>query len=233
MPEPSDHERVNDYLLQLYGDDPFAPVRKASEVHRTEHAASLPGVGEQECGVYPSDPLKIRFLATLVRALAPRRMLEIGCGLGYSALWLAGAAPVEARIETIDRFPDHVALAEGYAKSFGLADRISVIEGAGADILPRLEGPYDLIHDDGWFAQEPPYFGRMVQLLRPGGLLVMSNWFLLSESLLDKPLLDWSRFAGPSWREHVQAYAKALTARPDLHVSFVLDPAVALALKLP
>ena len=217
--------------MALYGGDPLSSVRAASNEHRPKHAASLTG-GEQECGVYPSDAPKMRVLASLLRANAAGSVLEIGCGLGYSALWLAEAAGPQATVETIDRFPEHIELARAHAEDLGYAGRIQFLRGEAAAILSRLSGPYDFIHDDGWFAQEPPYFRRMVELLRPGGLLVMSNWFLLAHAITGKWDVDWAQFAGPSWAEDVKAYAKRVTSDPGLYVSFIMQPAwVGLAVK--
>jgi len=119
--------------------------------------------GEQECGVYPSDPLKMRLLATLVRALGARRSLEIGGGLGCSALWLADAMGMAGQLETIDRFAEHVELIDHFAGQYDLAGRIVAIHGEAEDVLKSLTGPYDLIHDDGWFGEQPAYYDRMVE----------------------------------------------------------------------
>jgi len=226
--EASDAQRLATFLLDLHGGDPYGAVYRASHEHREAHGP--------ECGVYPSDPLKARLLATLVHATAARRLLEIGCGLGYSALWLADAAGPDGRVEAIDRVPGHVALARRHAADAGLAGHLNVIEGEGADVLPTLDGPYDLIHDEGWFGAEPPYFDRMLELLRPGGLLALSSWFLLEAAVTGGSDKDWSQFAGPDWAANVQAYARKLAAHPKLHTSFVLRSwmyGLALAVKLP
>jgi predicted O-methyltransferase YrrM len=223
MTQPSDSERLESFLLDLYGGDPYAYVRQASDEHREAHGP--------DCGVYPSDPIKMRLLSTLIRASGAKRILEIGCGLGYSALWLAEAAGQDGRIDTIDRFPEHVALSRRYAAEASFSDRLQVIEGEGTDILSTLSGPYDLVHDDGWFAQEPPYLERMIDLTRPGGLIALSNWFLLAEAFAGTPQMDWSDFAGPDWADHVQAYARRLAAHPQLSLSFVLRPWLGLAVK--
>ena len=216
MPDPSDAELISSFLLDLYGGDPFASVYRASNEHREAHGP--------DCEVYPGAPVKMRFISTLVRATASRRILEIGCGLGYSALWLADAAGPEARVQTIDRFPEHAELARRSVAEGGLAERLEVLVGEGEQLLETLPGPYDLIHDDGWFAREPPYLERVVDLLR-GGLLVMSNWFLLRHALVGDATMDWSQFAGPDWATDVQAYAEKLSRHPRLHISFVMEPA--------
>jgi predicted O-methyltransferase YrrM len=222
--DPSGAELISSFLLDLYGGDPFARVYRASNEHREAHGPA--------CEVYPSEPAKMRLLAGLVRAAGARRILEIGCGLGYSALWLTDAAGPGGRVETIDRFPEHAAPARRYAEEAGLAGHLNVIEGEGADVLAALTGPYDLIHDDGWFAHEPPYLDTMVSLLRPGGLLLISNFFLLEQAVTGRTTMDWNEFAGPDWAESVKAYAKKLVSLRDLHVSFIMSPSwVALAVK--
>jgi len=46
--------------------------------------------------------------------------------------------------------------------------------------------------------REAAHFRRALELLRPGGVLAMSNWFLLVQSIADEPNMDWSEFAGPA-----------------------------------
>ncbi len=227
MTEPRE-QRFASYLLGLYATDPFANVRAASEAHRIEHAASLSG-GEQECGVYPSDALKMRVLATVVSAAGAKRVLEIGGGFGYSAFWFAETVGKGRTVETIDRFPEHILAIQTYAKQFGLEDRIEALYGEGDDILRSLSGPYDVIHDDGWFGAQPAYYERLADLLRPRGLLIMSNWFLLEHAVTGESPIDWSQFAGPTWADDIQAYALRLVNDERYDVSFIQRPAMALA----
>lgn len=232
MPDNDERGRFNGFLLDLYGPDRFAEVREASEAHRLAHAASLAG-GEQECGVYPSDLPKMSVITTISGAIGARRALEIGGGLGYSALWLADAAGDSGQVETIDRFSEHVAEIEAGAERFGLSDRITALHGEGVDLLRDLAGPYDLIHDDGWFAAQPPYYELLAGVLRPGGLLVMSNWFLLEHAVSGQSPVDWAQFAGPTWAGDVQSYARHLATDERYDVSFVQRPAFALARRRP
>jgi predicted O-methyltransferase YrrM len=132
-------------------------------------------------------------------------------------------------VETIDCFPEHAALALGFTAQYRLVERISVTTGDGATILGDLSGPYDVIHDDGWFATQPAYYDRLAALLRPGGLLVMSNWFLLEHAVSGGSPVDWSQFAGKSWADDVRSYASILARDPRYDVSFVRQPAFALA----
>lgn len=228
MPDNGGPDRLNDFLLSLHGTDPFAEVSDASEAHRVEHAATLAG-GEQECGAFPSSALKMRMLAAIGRATNARRVLEIGGGLGYSALWFAGVVGDSGRVETIDRFAEHVEAIGRYAERFGMGDRITALAGEADDVLPTLDGAYDIVHDDGWFGAQPSYYDRLAGLLRPGGLLVISNWFLLEHALTGQSPVDWSQVVGPTWAEDIKSYARRLTTDERYDVSFVQRPAVALA----
>jgi len=228
--EISDLRRAAAFLDSLQT-DPFEHVRRASDEHRESHAARLAG-GTQECGVYPSDPLKMRVLANIVRAMGAKRVLEVGCGLGYSALWLADAAGPAGSVETVDRFPEHAELARRFTKESALESRVTVLTGDSDAVLGSLHRPYDFVHDDGWFAVRPPHFRRVLELLRAGGVLAMSNWFLLVQSMAGEPNMDWSEFAGPDWRESVQTFARELASERGLEVAWMMDPGVALAVKV-
>jgi predicted O-methyltransferase YrrM len=146
--------------------DPFERVRRASHQHRERH-----GTG---CTVYPtsSGPL----LAVLAASVGAERILEVGCGLGYSALCLAHGS--RAFVETIERDAGHVRLAEAEFARAGYHDRIRVIHGNAADVLPQLTGPYDVIFSDADPEEMPAALDHFLRLLRPRGLLVSANLFL-------------------------------------------------------
>lgn len=72
------------------------------------------------CDVHPSGPLSMRLLFILVRTCGAEHVLEIGCGLGYSAAWLAEAVGPHGQVETIERDPFHVTLAREMLKEAGL-----------------------------------------------------------------------------------------------------------------
>ncbi len=63
-----------------------------------------------------------------------RKVIEVGCGLGYSSLWLAHAAP-DARVTTVERRPEHAHLARENFQQQGFADRITIIEGDESEVL--------------------------------------------------------------------------------------------------
>jgi predicted O-methyltransferase YrrM len=178
MTEPTSPETVAAWIDTAQREhDPFERVRRASHEHREKHG---PG-----CTVYPtsSGPL----LAVLAATIRAERILEVGCGLGYSALCLAHGSG--ALVETIERDAEHERLAELEIARAGDGDRIRVISGQAADILPGLSGPYDLIFSDADPEEMPIALDHFLRLLRPRGLLVSANLFL-AQFVTDLPGIE-------------------------------------------
>ena len=175
----------------------------------------------------------MQLASMFVRAANPRTVLDLGCGIGYSTFWLADASAPGATVIGIDADPDHVDLARSASTRLGFDGRVDFVVGQVADVLTSIDGPVDAVHDDAWFAAAPTHFEAMLDLLRPGGLLTMPNWFLLIDALSGQPRNDWERFAGPMWADDALAYAERLSARSDLAVSWVIRPPLGIAVKLP
>ncbi len=77
----------------------------------------------------------------------------MGCGLGYSAVWLARALPPGGRVDTIERDPTHAKLAGQNFKSARVHDKVRVLRGNAASVLSKLKGPYDFIFEDATSAK--------------------------------------------------------------------------------
>jgi len=147
--------------------DRFAHIAQKYDAHREEHGCY---------DVYPftNGPL----LGALAAAAKPRQLLEVGCGLGYSGLWLAYGAGRQSRLETIEADKEHAKIARDHFKAEGLAQRIKVIVGLGAAVLPKLKNRYDLIYFDTDPAESLTVLQQTDRLLRRGGLLISANLFL-------------------------------------------------------
>ncbi|MBI1884869.1 MAG: class I SAM-dependent methyltransferase [Chloroflexi bacterium] len=162
--EPADGDAVQAFVHSAHlALDPFADVYRASAEHREGH----------RCDVYCTG--SGRLLGLLAQSLGVRRALEVGCGLGYSALWLAWGSAPEGRIETVEADPEHARLAEGHFRAHRLVERIHIHVGRALDILPDLVPPFDLIFLDADWSEYSAYLDECLRLLRPGGLLVSSN----------------------------------------------------------
>lgn len=147
--------------------DRFAHVADKYEPHRKQHGCY---------DVYPSSNGLL--LGALAAATRPKRLLEIGCGLGYSALWLAYGAGARASIETIEANQEHAKISGDHFKAEGLQKRIKVLLGEAASLLPKLKGKYDLIYFDTDPGESLKALEHTERLLRRGGILLSANLFL-------------------------------------------------------
>jgi predicted O-methyltransferase YrrM len=162
--------------------DPFAHVREATLKHRAKHG----------CGAWPygNGPM----LGVIAGAADARRILECGCALGYTSLSFAHGAP-KAKIDTIERDLEHVALARENIAAAGMEKRIKVHEGDFLKILPALDGEYDVAFFDG-HTPAPALLSAIKKLLRTGGTLITAN---LNHGGTADAVRD-ALFDGKSWR---------------------------------
>jgi predicted O-methyltransferase YrrM len=114
-------------------------------------------------------------LNVLATAIGATRILEIGTAIGYSGLWLARALPPTGMLLTIESDPERARLARENFSRAGLSGRVSVIVGDAQRMLAKVAGPFDLVFQDGDKRQYTPLLERLIELLRPGGLLITDN----------------------------------------------------------
>ena len=158
-------------LGKLYGDQltVHEDLHRASNVHRRNHG----------CDVYPSDLAQAPLWPLLAALVRPRRFLEIGCGLGYTAALMATAGGPGCRVDTIEANPLHADLAERSFAVKGLGSRIRVHRGPARTVLPDLRGPYGVVFLDSDWKDYPRYLPHLIRLTRRGSVVVSANLFPL------------------------------------------------------
>ncbi|XME02785.1 O-methyltransferase [Lachnospiraceae bacterium C1.1] len=116
-----------------------------------------------------------RLLKFLISAHAPQKILEIGAAVGFSSILMAEYSSEKTKITTIENYDKRIPLAKENIENSGYSSKIRLLEGNAEDILPTLEGGYDMIFIDAAKAQYPYYLKESVRLLDKGGLLVADN----------------------------------------------------------
>lgn len=116
--------------------------------------------------------LLLRFLCAREK---PERILEIGAAIGCSALIMYYASGCGPKITTIERNGEMFSLAKENIARAGLSDKIEVIYGDAAGVLPAQSGEFDFIFLDAAKGQYLNFLPEVLRLLSPGGLLVCDN----------------------------------------------------------
>ncbi|MGV6873665.1 O-methyltransferase [Pseudochelatococcus sp. B33] len=155
-------------------DDYLAGVLLASAHDRAPEAALAENAA---ANLPPIDisPLYGKLLALLAQITRARRVLEIGTLGGYSTIWLARALPADGTVVTIEMLDHHAAVARRNIENAGVSERVDLHVGAALDVLPSLQGPFDLIFIDADKPNNPHYLKWALQLSRPGTVIVADN----------------------------------------------------------
>ena len=132
-------------------------------------------------------PSEGQLVALLCRLARVHRAVEVGTLVGYSALHIARALPPDGHLWSIEFDARHAALARANLAAGGVGGKVTVLDGAGVDVLPSLEahGPFDAVFIDADKVNYHHYGRWAVANLRPGGLVLGDNAYLFGELLDD------------------------------------------------
>jgi len=122
-----------------------------------------------------SGPLQGRLLQLVSTLLQPRRILEIGTFMGYSALCLAAGLAPGGRLHTIELRDEDADRAMGYFRKAKWEDRIILHRGNALAILPTLEEIWDIVFIDADKVGYTDYYREVFPKLRTGGLIIADN----------------------------------------------------------
>lgn len=117
------------------------------------------------------------FLNMIVGQIKPKNILEIGTAIGFSGSLLAQHIGKDGHLTTIDRFDIMIERAKVNFEKMGLKDKVTLLEGDAADILPTLSGPYDLIFMDSAKAKYYEFLPYCMDVLKVGGMLIIDDVF--------------------------------------------------------
>jgi len=152
-------------------------------------------------------------LAMLARCIGARRVLELGSGYGYSAVWFARAIPDDGTVTCTDLSRDNRELAIGYFRTAGLEKKIEFVVGDALATARELEGPFDVVFNDIDKEFYPASIDVALTLLRPGGLFITDN-ALWSGKVADPAVVD-------SATEAIRAFNRQIFSRKDVEAVIV------------
>ena len=116
-----------------------------------------------------------QFLKLLLSVKKPKRILEIGTAVGFSALLMAEYNPIACEIVTIENYAKRIPIARANFKEAGRESQITLLEGDAQALLPSLEGSFDFILMDAAKGQYIYFLPELVRLLKAEGILVTDN----------------------------------------------------------
>lgn len=122
-------------------------------------------------------PETAKFISALSYMKRPKKILEVGCAIGYSSILLAQGLAEGGKITTLEFNSEMVQIARENIKKANLELQIEVVETDAKDYLKTISDSecYDYIFLDGPKAHYIYMIEDCYRLLKKGGILVADN----------------------------------------------------------
>jgi len=162
----------NDPIVRRYLEGVLGPEDAVlAEIRARSHAAGLPDIQVAR--------FDGRHLEAIARAIAARRIVEIGTLGGYSGVCLARGLAPEGRLETFEYEPKHADVARESFRRAGVSGRVRIHVGKALERLAAIEGdgPFDMVFIDADKISYPAYLRWSAVNLRRGGVVLADNVF--------------------------------------------------------
>lgn len=131
-----------------------------------------------------------RILSMISRMIRPKTILEIGTYTGYSAICLAEGLQQNGKLITIDVNEELEEKVRSYFEEAGLTKQIDYRIGKAINIIPTLEGPFDLVFIDADKQNNSAYFDLVIDKVPVGGFIMVDNVLWSGKVVMPEPDKD-------------------------------------------
>ena len=153
------------------------------------------------------------FLKLLLAMQKPKRILEVGTAVGFSAILMAEYNPQACEIVTIENYEKRIPIARENFVRAGKDNQITLIEGDATEVLKTLEEPFDMIFMDAAKGQYINFMPDILRLLKTDGVLVSDN-VLQDGDIIESHFVVTRR--NRTIHKRMREYLYELTHREDL-----------------
>lgn len=166
----------------------------------------------QEIGFPIIGPLVGHLLFQYAKLIDARRVLELGSGFGYSALWFTLGMPPSGEIYCTDFDAAHLHALRTNLQKAGRRQQVHTFAGDALEHLQNIQGPFDIILFDLDKNQYPLALEKTWPLLRGGGLFIADNVFW--KGRVTEPSPDEATRA-------IQQFTSMIFAKEDAVANFI------------
>ena len=164
---------------------------------------------EEHIPIIMDDTLEV--IEEYLKENKPKKMLEIGTAVGYSAICFTEFLSEDGIIDTIEREHIRVEEAKENIKKMGLEDKINILEGDAVEILPTLDGKYDAIFIDAAKGKYPFFLKESLRMLESDGIIFADN--ILYKGYV---LSDYNKHKQRTAVRNLREYIKETTENENL-----------------
>ena len=146
----------------------------------------------------------------------PKKILEIGAAVGYSAMCFSEFLVEGGRIDTIERDEERIAEAKENFKKVGVQDKIKLYEGDAVEILPTLDDKYDMVFIDAAKGKYPFFLKESLRMINEKGIIFADN--ILYKGYV---MSDYNKHTQRTAVRNLREYIKEVSENPNLETEIL------------
>ena len=169
---------------------------------------------EEHIPIIMDDTLEV--IDTYLKEMKPKRILEIGTAVGYSAICFSEYLQEGGIIDTIERDEERIVEAKENIKKVGVAEKINILEGDAVEILPTLTGKYDVVFIDAAKGKYPFFLKESLRMLEKNGIILADN--ILYKGYV---MSDYNKHKQRTAVRNLREYIQEVTQNPNLETEIL------------
>lgn len=169
---------------------------------------------ENHIPIIMDDTLEV--IAKILTEKRPKRILEIGAAVGYSAMCFSKYLAEDGSIDTIERDGERIEEAKQNFKKVKVENKINLYEGDAVEILPTLNEKYDVVFIDAAKGKYPFFLKEALRMLKQDGIIFADN--ILYKGYV---MSDYNKHKQRTAVRNLREYIKETTENPNLETEIL------------
>ena len=169
---------------------------------------------EEHIPIIMDDTLEV--ISNILIEKKPKRILEIGTAVGYSAMCFSKYLCENGIIDTIERDEDRAKQAIENIRKVNVEDKIKLYIGDAVEILPTLNEKYDIVFIDAAKGKYPFFLKEAMRMIQNDGIIFADN--ILYKGYV---FSDYNKHKQRTAVRNLREYIKEVTENPNIETEIL------------
>ena len=169
---------------------------------------------EEHIPIIMDDTLKV--IEKELKENPPKKILEIGAAVGYSAMCFSEFLADGGKIDTIERDEERIKEAKINFKNVGVEEKIKLYDGDAVEILPTLNEKYDMVFIDAAKGKYPFFLKEALRMINENGIIFADN--ILYKGYV---MSDYNKHKQRTAVRNLREYIKEVSESPNLETEIL------------
>ncbi len=158
----------------------------------------------------------LQVIDKILKEKKPKKILEIGTAVGYSAICFSEYLQNNGIIDTIEREEDRVKEAKENIIKADVKEKINILYGDAVEILPTLNSKYDVIFIDAAKGKYPFFLKEAIRMIEKDGIIIADN--ILYKGYV---MSDYNKHKQRTAVRNLREYIKQITENPNMETQIL------------